>query len=62
MNITTLYYKKPNSHPIQIIKLDPFNYCKVIKKSITNPMMKLMISFMNETQPGILHDCPYKVQ
>lgn len=61
LNVTTLYYNKQNSHPIQIVKMPPFDYCKTIKKTISNPMLKLMLNVFNETQPGLVHECPYSV-
>ena len=61
MNLTTLYYKKQNSRPIQIAKIPPFDYCKAIKKSITNPLLRIMLQFLKETQPDMVHECPYSV-
>lgn len=38
-----------------------FEGCEFLRKGSRNPVTNLLVNIFNDTAPGFLHPCPYKV-
>lgn len=44
----------------EVMKTPKLDFCGMTSSSVRNPLYTHMFKVLNESHPGIIHECPYK--